>query len=153
MSNVDWDAIDAFVKAADKDDRIGEHDATVLNVSDGEWPSGDKFTELELRLDSTKNMAKIRVALGQPMSKDELAKVSADNMRGVALGQRLLGELHKYYGIDSPNAIKPQTRMRVKVVGQKSKKDGKEYPRVVAFKPAGEIGKTKDAVEADAPAF
>lgn len=152
-NNIDWEAIDSFVADADKDDRYGDHDAMVLEVKEDAWPSGETFYAVEVALKTTRNNASLDIRLPKPMSKDELkAAVGTDKYRGIALGQKLVSELHRFYGVNGPGQLKAGDMLRVKIGPQKSKKTGGNFPRVIAFKPKDEIGKSAPAAD-DAPPF
>lgn len=151
-NNIDWEAIDSFVADADKDDRYGDHDAMVLEVKEEAWPSGEAYFNVEMALKTTRNNATLDVRLPKPMTKDELkAAIGTDKYRGIALGQRLISELHKFYGVNGAGGLKAGDLLRVKVGPQKSKKTGGNFPRVIAFKPKDEIGKNVAKAADDIP--
>lgn len=151
-NDIDWSAIDDFVADADKDDRYGEHDAMVLEVKEQAWPSGEAYFNVEMALKTTRNNATLDVRLPKPMTKDELkAAVGTDKYRGIALGQRLISELHRFYSVNGASGLKTGDMLRVKVGPQKSKKTGGHFPRVIAFKPKEEIGSSKPKATDDIP--
>lgn len=141
-NNIDWGAIDEFVADADKDDRYGEHDAMVTGVEEGFWDSGEKFYAVDVVLKTTRNGASLNFRLPEPMTREQLnAAKKGDNARAVALGQRMVSELHKFYGVSGGKELKAGDMLRVKIGPQKSKKTGGNFPRVIAFKPKDELGK------------
>lgn len=139
-NNIDWGAIDEFVTEADKDDRYGEHDAMVTGVQDGTWDNGEKYYAVEVALKTTRNNATLNLRLPDPMTKAQLeAAKSGENAKAVALGQRLVSELHKFYGINGARDLKAGDMLRVAVGPQKSKKTGGNFPRIIKFKPKDEL--------------
>lgn len=150
-NSIDWSAIDEFVADADKDDRYGDHDAMVTGVEEGAWDSGEKFYAVDVVLKTTRNSASLNFRLPEPMTREQLTAAKAsENSRAVALGQRMVSELHKYYGINGGKDLKAGDMLRIKVGPQKSKKTGGNFPRVIAFKPKGELGKSApSSVNAD----
>ena len=67
----DWSAYDTFIDEAEKEDRIGEHDAVVDSIELGSWPSGDKRYKIQFML-ITARMAKADLTLNELETPEEL---------------------------------------------------------------------------------
>lgn len=67
----DWSEYDDFLKRAETDNRVGEHDAVVDSVELGAWPSGDKRYKIQFLL-ITANMARADLTLNELETKEDL---------------------------------------------------------------------------------
>jgi hypothetical protein len=72
-----WDDLD---KEAAKDDRVGTHDFIIDKVTEGYWPSGDPFIELEGRLTTHENL-NLRSRFSPEPSEDQAAEIIASKDR------------------------------------------------------------------------
>jgi hypothetical protein len=127
-----WDDLD---KEASVDDRIGNHQFVVDKVSQGVWPSGDPYVELDGRLTTAHNF-NLRQRLSPGPSEEDVAaqKSSWDReTKWMKLQAHKNDEvLEKEYGI-SLDQIKPGDSFNVKTDYQT--KDGKKYIRLTSFLP------------------
>lgn len=134
--------LEDFVAEAEKDNREGDHQATVLKCEGKTWPSGDPFWNLVVALD-TANGAKADCTLNPMPSENELATIKAEGdrkkMRAVASGISKLQQLEKHYGITDPARLTEGMKIGVKTVKTKvdplSGKGG--FIRIIAFIPLG----------------
>ena len=133
-----WDDLD---KEASVDDRIGNHDFTVDKVTSGEWPSGDKYYELDGRLVTAHNFnLRQRISPGPTEAEVVANKGSWDtNMKKAKLVAHQNDEvLEKEYGT-SLDKIKAGDTFRVKTDYQTDRNDkSKKYIRLVRFLPKTE---------------
>ena len=72
-----WDDLD---KEAAKDDRIGVHDFIIDKKTEGEWPSGDPFVELDGRLTTHENL-NLRSRFSPEPNEQEAAEIIASKDR------------------------------------------------------------------------
>lgn len=146
MFDVTNSAYDEILNDAAVDNRVGDHDAVVVNVVNDKWKSGDDRTKLKFIL-KTANDAKADLTWSPPPPPEVYAaeKASWDRakLQGVASGITIARQVLEHYGT-LPNRIKEGDRFRVKTVKTKRDADGTGgFIRVIAFLP-------KDAGTGDA---
>jgi hypothetical protein len=120
MSEQDWSTYDAFLKEADRDNRIGDQDFIVTAIEAGVWPSGDKFTRVRGQL-LTAGGAKADFNLNPLPSAEDMAQAGTwetAKKRGVAQGINFLKSLDKFYS-RSADTLQPGDELRVKCVKNK----------------------------------
>lgn len=132
----DWSKYDDFLKDADKDNRIGDHDALVVSVTDDQWPSGDPRRKILFNL-TTANNAKADLTISPPPSPETLAAegatYEAGKKRAIATTINLYKQLGQHYG-KSPQQIKEGDTFKVKTAKTRIDADGKGgFIRVIAF--------------------
>lgn len=134
MSSI-WDELD---KEASVDDRLGNHDFLVDKVTEGVWPSGDPYYELDGRLTTASNFnLKQRFS---PAPTDEEAAANRANWdkqmkRAMVLAHGNAVVLAEHYHTKLED-IKAGDTFRVKTDYQT--KDGKKYIRLIRFLPKTE---------------
>lgn len=148
------DGWDGFLADAEKEDRMGKHKALVRSITDDKWEAKNGYPETPYKkialVLTTASNADIDMTYveppAQPPTKEELATWTKGRKLGVANAVSLRRQLIQYYGKNVAD-LREGDVVAVKVEGRKSKKDGRIYPRVVAFIPLGEAtsGEAKPA--------
>lgn len=127
-----WDDLD---KEASVDNRIGNHDFLVDSVSEGSWPDGQTYYEIEGRLVTANNFT-LKQRLSPPPTEEEVVanKASWDQnrKRGAMLAHNNDTVLREHYQTSLAD-ITPGSTFRVKTDYQT--KDGKKYIRLINFLP------------------
>lgn len=136
VGSINWGAYDDFLKDADKDNRIGDHDAVVSSVTDDTWPSGDPRRKILFSL-TTANNAKADMTVSQPPSpevlKAEGPTYEAGKKRAIAGQINLFKQCTQFYG-KSPMDIKEGDGFKIKTVKTKVDADGSGgFIRAIAF--------------------
>jgi len=150
------DGWDGFLADAEKDDRMGKHRAMVRSITNDKWEAKNGYPEQAYKkiafVLTSANNADIDMAYvdppAEPPSKEELAKWSKGKKMGVANAVSMRRQLIQFYGKDV-HGLREGDVVGVNVAGRKSKKDGRVYPRIVAFIPLGEVeaeAKASDSV-------
>ena len=134
MSEPNWADYDGFIKDAEKDDRVGDHQAMVASIEAKTWPSGDPFTKVVIEL-LTANRAKADFNL-QPLPtpgqiKTESGTWTTGKKKAIAQAVQIQRNLALHYKL-SPATLKVGDEFSVKIV---KTKDG--YCRVAAILPPG----------------
>jgi len=140
--------IDDFIAEADKDNRIGDHEAILAKVEGKTWPDGQPFTRLSVSLPAA-GMATADCNI-QPIPSEEALKAikaegNAAKMKGVASGIQLVRQLEQHYGTADPARLTVGSKVCVKTVKTKvtenpitgAKKGG--FIRIIAFLPPGSV--------------
>jgi len=98
---IDFGAYDAFLADAERDNRIGDHEAVVISIKNDAWPSGQGRTKVVFQL-LTANNAKADITLSEvpdaktlEAEKDTMEKRVA---QGIAMNLRTLKALAQNYG-------------------------------------------------------
>lgn len=152
------DGWDDFLADAERDDRMGKHVALVKSRTDGIWPPKDgypesAYTKFALVLTTASN-ADLEMTYSkppdEPPTKEELATWTKGRKLGVANAVSLRRQLAQFYG-KTFSDLRDGDKVGVKVEGRKSKKDGRVYPRVVAFIPLNEASGPEKASTDDIP--
>jgi hypothetical protein len=127
-----WDDLD---KEASVDNRIGNHDFLVDSITEGYWPDGQEYYEIEGRL-TTANNFNLKQRMSPPPTEEEVTanKASWDQSRkrGALLAHNNDTVLREHYGTTLAE-ITPGSTFRVKTDYQT--KDGKKYIRLINFLP------------------
>ena len=137
--SVDYSAYDEFLTEAEKDDRIGDHDAKVTEVTNDFWPSGDARCKVRFDLLTANGTADITFSdLPTPEEiKAESAGWERGKKRAIANSISLRRQLDEEYGISDIEGIKEGLTFRVKTVKTRvdpiTQKGG--FIRVIAFLP------------------
>lgn len=116
--SVDYSAYDEFLTEANTDDRIGDHDAKVTEVTNDTWPSGDARCKVRFDLLTANGTADITFS-DLPTPEVILAeKDSWDRGKkwGIAKSIELRRQLKEEYGIEEIDGIKEGMTFRVKTV-------------------------------------
>lgn len=134
MSSI-WDELD---KEASVDNRIGNHDFVVDNVTTGNWDDGRPYFELDGRLTTASNF-NLRQRLSPAPSEEQVRanKGAWDQRmkRSVSLAHQNDEVLAKEYGT-SLDKIQPGQTFRVKTDYETDKRDkSKKYIRLINFLP------------------
>ena len=151
--NGKWAEYDEFLKEADRDNRVGDHDFLVQEVLPGVWPSGDPRCDVNGTL-ITANSAKVRFSWSPPPPpetlKAEAATLEMGKKKAIAGSIRIAKSLQEYYGKHVEDLAVGDV-IRVKTVKTKVQNDGSGgFIRIVAILPPKGIA---DSAESDAPAF
>jgi hypothetical protein len=138
------DGYDDFLNEASKDDRIGKHKAMVLSVTQGSWPAKDgqperSYHKVDFRL---ANGSKIDMRWSEPPnpapSKEEMRAMDRGRAQSIVNAVSLRRQLIQHFGKTIPD-LKEGDEVGLLIEPQKSKKDGKSYPRVRAFIPLDDV--------------
>lgn len=126
-----WDDLD---KEAAKDARIGNHEFVIDRTSEGTWPSGDPFVELEGRLTTHENLNLRSRFTPEPSEEQAQAVIDSKDSRAIRRAnhahiQAVL--LQEQYG-KTLGELSPGDSLRVKV--DYEDKD-KKYVKIVAILP------------------
>lgn len=148
------DGWDGFLADAEKDDRLGKHRAMVRSITDDKWEAKNGYPEQAYKkvafVLTSANNADIDMAYvdppENPPSKEELAGWSKGKKMGVANAVSLRRQLIQFYGKQVAD-LREGDVVGVNVQGRKSKKDGRIYPRIVAFIPLGEVEASEKAAD------
>jgi len=147
MSSI-WDELD---KEASVDNRIGNHDFLVDAVSEGYWPSGEKYYELIGRLTTANNFnlqQRFSAAPSEQEVRDNKASWDQARKRGALLAhnnEKVLAEDYQ----TSLDKIRSGQSFRVKTDYQT--KDGKKYIRIISFLPKTAALSASAGSKSDAP--
>lgn len=128
---------DEFLAAADKDDRVGDHDFMVGEVLAETWPSGDPRLKVKGAL-LTANNAKADITWSPPppaaVLKDQATTMEGGKRKAIASAIRFAKNLAEDYG-RTVEGLKVGDVLRVKVV-----KNKEGFIRIVALLPKSQIG-------------
>lgn len=126
---------DDFINEAERDDRVGDHDAVVTEVLSETWPSGDPRYKVVIALTTAGN-AKSEITFNEKPSVEQLAAIKASGdrkkIRGVGMGLNLYKALVQHYGLAHPKQFQVGQKVRVKNV-----KNKEGFIRTVALLPTG----------------
>ena len=114
----DFSAYDDFVKDAETDQRVGEHDAVVDSVELGAWPSGDPRWKVKFML-ITASMASCDMTLSELPSPEQLKSdtgMATGKKRAIAGQIRLYRELAENYNVTDVMKIEKGDTFRIKTV-------------------------------------
>lgn len=146
-----WDEYKEFYSDAEKDDRVGDHSATVMSVVHDTWNDGDPRIKVVVKLNTARG-AKADFTLGKLYSPAELKEMAPlwDGMKrkAVAGTMRLMQGLEQQYGL-TPDTISEGDEFNVKTA-----KNKEGFIRVIAILPKGDIkagGSKAAAAAADVP--
>jgi hypothetical protein len=134
------DGYDDFLNEAAKDDRVGKHRGVVIALSDGTWESKNgeaprPYTNVSFKLTSGSEIdLRWTVPPDPPPTKDEMAAMDKGIRMGIVNSVTLRRQLAQHFGKSFQN-LKEGDEVGMLIELQKSKKDGKSYPRVRAFIP------------------
>ena len=148
------DGYDDFLNEAAKDDRVGKHRAVVTGLSDGTWDSKNgeaprPYTNVAFKLASGSEIDLRWTLPPDPApTKDEMAAMERGVRQGIVNSVNLRRQLAKHFGKSFDN-LKEGDTLGLLIELQKSKKDGKSYPRVRAFVPVEECDVEKPTSSAD----
>lgn len=146
-SDVDYGSTDYddFLKDAERDDRIGDHDWMVSRVTHDYWPSGDPRIKIQgsLLTASGQTKPKADCTISPPPAPDVIKAESSqwDSGKKKAIAQtiNLYRQLKTYYNT-TPDQITEGDVFRVKVIVTKKQDDGSGgFARVAAFKGPAEL--------------
>lgn len=143
----------AFIDAANRDDREGDHVAIVARLEDKDFGDGPKVN-LVVTLPAASNSEASVILPEDYLTDAELDAVPADKRKVVGHSMELLEQLEKHYMTSQPRRLTIGSTIEVKVVKTKetrhpitgAKKGG--WPRIVAFLAPGTV---KAAPESDIP--
>lgn len=130
-----WDDLD---KEASVDDRVGNHDFLIDRVTEGQWPDGQQYYELEGRLVTANNFNLKQRVSPAPTEEEVAANLKSwdqQRKRSANLAHQNDVVLQEHYQT-SLDQIKSGDTFRVKTDYQT--KDGKKYIRLVKFLPKTE---------------
>lgn len=138
---------DEFLKDAEKDDRIGDHDWLVSRVTHDFWQSGDPRIKIQGTLltagGQTKPKADLTVTPPPTPDwlKENASKLDTGMKKAIAGNVNIYRQLATHYGT-TPEKITEGDVFRVKViVTKKNATEGSQgFARVVAFKSKDQIG-------------
>lgn len=137
------EAYNQLLKDAEKDNRVGDHDAIIAKVTNDNWPSGDPRQKVDFVL-VTANNAKADLTLSPPPSPAVVAAESANwepgKKRGVAASINIYRQAIQHYGVAITSEgrldLKEGQRFKVKTAKTRRDEDGKGgFIRVIALLP------------------
>jgi len=138
MSQVDYSAYDDFLKDADKDNRVGDHEAVISSIVDDTWPSGDARKKVMFTL-STANNAVADLTISDLPSPETLAAegagYDAGKKKAIASGINIRKQLATHYG-KTTDDLAEGDGFKVKTIKTRVDAEGKGgFIRVIAFLP------------------
>lgn len=148
------DGYDDFLNEAGKDDRVGKHRVIVTKIGDGEYEgrNGDAakpYKEIKFKMSSGSEIDLRWVKPPDVAPSKELLKLMDRAVsQGIVQSVTLRRQLAQHFGKSFEN-LHEGDALAINVELRKSKKDGKYYPRVVAFIPADDA----KAVDPNEPPF
>lgn len=133
-----WEDYNDFLKDAEKDNRVGDHEAVISSIVDDTWPSGDLRKKVMFSL-STANNATADLTISELPDPETLKLEGAgyDNAkkRGIASGITIRKQLEQHYG-KSPDDLAEGDSFKVKTAKTRVDAEGKGgFIRVIAFLP------------------
>ena len=154
MSNPYTDsAYDDLINDAARDDRAGDHDFIVSEVTHDYWPSGDPRTKIRGQL-LTANNAKADLTISPPPPPEVVRAESktweTGKKKAIANAVTIYRQFAEYYGkspdAEVANGLTPITEgdvFRVKSIVTKrdERTNTGGFVRIIAIKPKGELGK------------
>lgn len=137
-------AYDDFLKDADRDNRVGDHDFMVSENIQDAWPSGDPRIKINGVL-LTANNAKADLTLSPPpppeIVKTESNQWETGKKKAIAQAISMYRVLATSYGV-TPEQLKQGDILRVKTVKTRVDDQGKGgFIRIAVIKDKSEIGK------------
>lgn len=136
--STNWDDYNEFLKDADKDNRVGDHEAAITSITDDTWPSGDPRKKVMFSLTTANNaLADLTISdLPDPETlKAESANYDHSKKRGIASGITIRKQLEQHYG-KSADDLAEGDKFKVKTAKTRVDAEGKGgFIRVIAFLP------------------
>ena|SRR5687767_6525715 len=135
------EAYNQLLKDADKDSRVGDHDAIVAKVTNDLWPSGDPRQKVDFTL-ITANNAKADLTLSPPPSPEQVKAESAGwepgKKKAIANAIAIYRQAITLYGVaikeDGRLDLKEGQRFKVKTTKTRRDDEGKGgFIRVIAL--------------------
>ena len=145
----DWTEYDGFLAEADKEVRIGDHEAivnsTLFDKWGEEWGGGNRY---KISFNLTDVGGRVDATLGDLPSAGEMeAAKSGSNrskVKGLAANITMLRQLDEHYNVKSVTDIKEGMKFRVKVAPNQKNPN---FPRVIAFLPPAGAGSADSSNE------
>lgn len=155
MTDNAYDEYDDFLADANRDTRIGDHEAMVLEVKSDTWPSGDARHKVYLSL-LTANSAKADMTFSEvppaAQLKAEAATMDPGKKKAIASNISLRKQLAQFYGVSKPELLASGQVINVKTVKTKVDNNGKGgFIRVVAILPKDHGTNSAPADSAEPP--
>jgi len=154
--DVNPEVADEAQKWADVDDRLGDHDVIITEVTAGAWDDGRARINLRGEL-LTCNHFKFSATISQPSDAGDLAAAKSEgkkmHARAMAMNNNIISQLKEHYEV-VPDQIKEGDKFRIKTGKQMDKKDEerkKYFIRLIAFLPKEAIGKDGGGATDDTP--
>ena len=147
------DGYDAFMDEMERDDRLGKHEVIVASTAQGQWPDGRNYNKVKF---AWRNGSHSSIDLwwsDPPDAKTveaEKATWDSGKRKGIQNQINMRRQLAKHFG-KTAWELKEGDVLGINVEARKNKKDGKTYPRVVAFVPVEECQKSPAKSADDIP--
>jgi len=133
-----WDEYNDFLKDADKDNRVGDHEATITSIVDDTWPSGDARKKVMFALTTANNaVADLTISDLPDVATLKAEGAGYDNAKkkGIASGITIRKQLDQNYSKTVDDLAEGDT-YKVKTVKTRVDSEGKGgFIRVIAFLP------------------